>query len=306
MEKRLIKIEELNAGERIDVVLAELFLDLTRSRIQNLILEGRVSVQGSLIKSKSYKVKADDEISLQVDAPVLLEAKAEDIPLKILYEDDSLLVVDKERGMVVHPGPGNYTGTIVNGLLYHCQGKLSSINGIIRPGIVHRLDKDTGGVMVVAKDDESHKSLAGQFEQRTVTRLYKAIVHNNFTEDEGTVNQAIGRDPNNRLRMKVDLKKGREAITHYKVIERFGRLTYIEAGLETGRTHQIRVHMAYIKHPIIGDRLYGPKNDPYQKQGQYLHAVTLGFIHPKSGEKVEFHSPLPEDFESLIEKFRRK
>ena len=306
MEKRLVKIEEINVSERLDVVLAELFPDLSRSRIQNLIVEGKVSVQGKPIQSKSYKVKLDEEISLEIDQPVLLEAKAEDIPLKILYEDDSLLVVDKEKGVVVHPGPGNYSGTLVNGLLYHCQGKLSSINGVIRPGIVHRLDKDTGGVMVVAKDDESHKNLAGQFEERSVTRLYWAIVHNNFTEDEGTVNQPIGRDPNNRLRMKVDSKNGREAITHYKVIERFGRLTHIEAGLGTGRTHQIRVHMAYIKHPIIGDQLYGPKNDPYQNQSQYLHAVTLGFVHPKTGEKLEFSSPLPEDFEILMARVRGK
>lgn len=299
MEKRLIKIEEYYEGQRVDSVLAELFPDLTRSRIQNLIGQARVFVHGRPLTSKSYKVKADDEISLEIDEPVLLEAKAEDLPLRIIYEDDSILVLDKARGMVVHPGPGNLTGTLVNGLLYHCKDNLSSINGVIRPGIVHRLDKDTGGVMVVAKNDESHRSLASQFEERKVTRLYEALVHNNFIEDQGRIDQAIGRDPNNRLRMKVDPKKGRQAITNYKVLERFGRMTHIEASLETGRTHQIRVHMAFVKHPIVGDPLYGPKNDPYQSYGQYLHARTLAFIHPKSGARVEFHSPLPEAFKKI-------
>lgn len=306
MEKRLIKIEELQSGERIDIVLAEIFPDLTRSRIQKLIAEGRVFVGENPLQSKNYRVKEEEEFIIEIDEPVLLEAKAENLPLKILYEDESLLVLDKEKGMVVHPGAGNPTGTLVNGLLYHCRGKLSSINGVIRPGIVHRLDKDTSGVLVVAKDDETHRNLAAQFEGRTVTRIYGAIVHNNFQEDEGKIDQPIGRDPANRLRMKVDVKRGREAITHYRVVERFGRFTLIEASLETGRTHQIRVHMAHIKHPVIGDPLYGPKKDDHQDYGQYLHAQTLGFIHPKSQKPVEFHSPLPENFLTLMENLRKK
>lgn len=306
MDKRLIRIEEFQAGERIDLVLAELFPDLSRSRIQKLMAEGKVMLAGAPVNAKSYRVKEEDEISLEIDEPVLLEARAEDLPLKIIYEDERLIVVDKEEGMVVHPGPGNSSGTLVNGLLYHCRGNLSSINGIIRPGIVHRLDKDTSGLLVAAKDDEVHRNLAAQFERRTVERIYRAVVHNSFQEDDGLINEPIGRDPNNRLKMKVDLKKGREAITLYRVLERFGRQTYVEAELKTGRTHQIRVHMAYIKHPILGDSIYGPKKDKDREDRLFLHAYKLGFIHPKTGRPMEFTSSLPYDFEKVLENLRKK
>ncbi len=306
MDKRLIRIEEFQAGERIDLVLAELFPDLSRSRIQKLMAEGKVMLAGAPVNAKSYRVKEEDEISLEIDEPVLLEARAEDLPLKIIYEDERLIVVDKEEGMVVHPGPGNSSGTLVNGLLYHCRGNLSSINGIIRPGIVHRLDKDTSGLLVAAKDDEVHRNLAAQFERRTVERIYRAVVHNSFQEDDGLVNKPIGRDPNNRLKMKVDLKKGREAITLYRVLERFGRQTYVEAELKTGRTHQIRVHMAYIKHPILGDSIYGPKKDKDREDRLFLHAYKLGFIHPETGRPMEFTSSLPYDFEKVLENLRKK
>jgi len=299
-----IKIEEQDAEERMDIVLPELLENTSRSSIQKLIEKGNVLVNGVPVTSKKYKLKEGDLVEVRIEDPTPLQAEPENIPLSIIYEDADLLVVNKPKGMVVHPAAGNWTGTLVNGILYHCQGRLSSINGVIRPGIVHRIDKDTSGLLVVAKNDNSHQKLAEQFAAHTITRAYRAIVHNNFTEDEGVIDAPIGRDPKNRLRMAVTERNGKQAITHYKVLERFGRFTYIEATLETGRTHQIRVHMAHINHPLLGDELYGPKKSPIKTNGQVLHAKTLGFLHPSSGEYIEFDSPLPEDFCEILNKLR--
>lgn len=299
-----IKIEEQDAGERMDIVLPELLENISRSSIQKLIEKGNVCVNGIPVTSKKYKLKEGDLVEVRIEEPTPLQAEPENIPLEIVYEDADLLVVNKPKGMVVHPAAGNWTGTLVNGILYHCQDRLSSINGVIRPGIVHRIDKDTSGLLVVAKNDISHQALAEQFAAHTITRAYRAIVYNNFAEDQGVVNAPIGRDPRNRLRMTVIERKGKQATTYYKVLERFGRFTYIEATLKTGRTHQIRVHMAHINHPLLGDDLYGPKKSPVRTEGQVLHAKTLGFRHPSSGEYVEFDSPLPEDFSQTLNKLR--
>lgn len=304
MMKTLLKIEESDAGERIDITLTDLLTGVSRSSIQKLTEKGKILVNGLPVPSKSYKLKEGDSVEIQFEEPVLLAAVPEDLPIDIIYEDDDLIVVNKSKGMVVHPAPGNPSGTLVNGILYHCRGRLSSINGVIRPGIVHRIDKDTSGLLVVAKNDSAHQKLAEQFAAHSITRLYRAIVHNNFSSDEGTVDAPIGRDPHNRLRMAVTEKNGKAAKTHYKVLERFGPLTYIEAVLETGRTHQIRVHMAYIKHPLLGDELYGPKKSVVKTQGQMLHAKVIGFIHPTRGEYVEFDSSLPDEFEQILEKLR--
>ena len=299
-----IKIEEQDAGERMDIVLPELLENISRSSIQKLIEKGNVCVNGIPVTSKKYKLKEGDLVEVRIEEPTPLQAEPENIPLEIVYEDADLLVVNKPKGMVVHPAAGNWTGTLVNGILYHCQDRLSSINGVIRPGIVHRIDKDTSGLLVVAKNDISHQALAEQFAAHTITRAYRAIVYNNFAEDQGVVNAPIGRDPRNRLRMTVIERKGKQATTYYKVLERLGRFTYIEATLKTGRTHQIRVHMAHINHPLLGDDLYGPKKSPVRTEGQVLHAKTLGFRHPSSGEYVEFDSPLPEDFSQTLNKLR--
>ncbi len=288
----------------MDIVLPELLENTSRSSIQKLIEKGNVCVNGTPVTSKKYKLKEGDLVEVRIEEPIPLQAEPENIPLEIVYEDADLLVVNKPKGMVVHPAAGNWTGTLVNGILYHCQDRLSSINGVIRPGIVHRIDKDTSGLLVVAKNDISHQALAEQFAAHTITRAYRAIVYNNFTEDQGVVNAPIGRDPRNRLRMTVTQKKGKQATTYYKVLERFGRFTYIEATLKTGRTHQIRVHMAHINHPLLGDELYGPKKSPVRTEGQVLHAKTLGFQHPSSGKYVEFDSPLPEGFSQVLNKLR--
>ncbi|GAB1476680.1 RluA family pseudouridine synthase [Bacillota bacterium] len=304
MMKTLLRIEESDAGERIDAALADILTGVSRSSIQRLIEKDKVLVNGLPVISKSYKLKEGDSVDISFEEPVLLAAIPENLPLDIFYEDDDVIVVNKPKGMVVHPAPGNPQGTLVNGILYHCQGRLSSINGIIRPGIVHRIDKDTSGLLVVAKNDAAHRNLAEQFAAHSITREYRAIVYNNFSEDEGTVDAPIGRDPKNRLRMAVTEKNSKPARTRYKVLERFGRFTYIEAVLETGRTHQIRVHMAYINHPLLGDEVYGPNKKDSKIRGQMLHAGTIGFKHPASGQYVEFHSPLPDDFRRVLEKLR--
>ncbi|MDI9493165.1 MAG: RluA family pseudouridine synthase [Bacillota bacterium] len=304
MMRIAFKIEEQDAGERMDIVLSRLLEDTSRSGVQKLIEKGGVLVNGIPVLLKKHKLAEGDLVEVNIEEPVLLEASPENIPLNIVYEDEDLLVVDKPKGMVVHPAAGNPTGTLVNGVLYHCRGRLSSINGVIRPGIVHRIDKDTSGLLVIAKNDKAHQSLAEQFAAHTITRAYRAIVHNNFTEDKGLVDAPIGRDPKNRLRMAVVQRNGKEARTHYRVLERFGKFTYIEAVLETGRTHQIRVHMAHINHPLLGDPLYGPKRSAIKAEGQMLHAKTLGFRHPSTGEYMEFDSPLPEDFDQMLAKLR--
>ena len=295
-------IEKDMEGTRIDSVLSLLLTDLSRNYLTRLIEQGCLSVNGSVCTVKKYKVKEGDRVEITIPEPEILKVEAEDIPIEIVYEDDDLLVVNKERGMVVHPAPGNYSGTLVNALMYHLGDRLSSINGVIRPGIVHRIDKDTSGLLVIAKNDKAHESLAQQLKDHSVTRRYFALVFDNIASDSGTVDEPIGRDPGNRLRKKVGGETAREAVTHYEVLERFGRYTLISCRLETGRTHQIRVHMAYIKHPLVGDMLYGPSRQPDWLGGQMLHAGVLGFVHPSTGEYMEFHAPIPEYFKQNMKK----
>ena len=258
-EKYQFYIEEEQKGTRIDLVLSLSLPDTSRSFIQKLFEKGNILVNGKPCTSKKYKVAASDLVEITIPKPVDLQIEAEDIPIDIVYEDEDLLVVDKPRGMVVHPAVGNYTGTLVNAVMFHCGERLSSINGVIRPGIVHRIDKDTSGLLMIAKNDKAHESLSAQLAEHSITRRYQALVYHNIREDEGTVNAPLGRDPKNRLKRAVTNMNAKHAVTHYKVLERFGKYTLIEAQLETGRTHQIRVHMAYIKHPLVGDLLYGPK-----------------------------------------------
>jgi len=309
--KEEINITEETKGTRLDLVLSAGLEDYSRSFIQKLFEKGSIAVNGEICTSKKYKCSAGDRVEITIPQPEKLEAKAEDIPINIVYEDEDLIVVDKPAGMVVHPAPGNYTGTLVNALLYHCGDQLSSINGVIRPGIVHRIDKDTSGLLMAAKNDRAHLGLAHQLEEHSINRQYRAIVYNNIKEDEGTVDEPIGRDPRNRLRNAVikdgmpGFESARNAVTHYKVLERFGKFTLVEAKLETGRTHQIRVHMAYIKHPLLGDELYGPAKNKEGAKRQMLHAGVLGFVHPVKGEYMEFESPLPEDFQKVLSKLRQ-
>ena len=302
MERFEIQVDNDMAGKRIDVVLSACLEEISRSYVQKLIEGGQVTVNGDFCNEKKYKAKAGDMIAIEIPEPEKLEVLPEDIPLDIVYEDDDLIVVNKPAGMVVHPANGNYTGTLVNALMYHCGDDLSSINGVVRPGIVHRIDKDTSGLLMIAKTDKAHMSLSQQLAEHSITRRYIALVYNNFKDDEGTIDAPIGRDPKNRLRNAVlfNSSSAKRAVTHYKVLERFGRYTLIEARLETGRTHQIRVHMAYSGHPLVGDELYGPAKNKVGAKRQMLHAKVLGFIHPTSGEYMEFNSPLPDDMEMVI------
>ena len=301
----LISIGEEAAGERVDSAIAGAQEEFSRSFVSRLIEAGNLELNGKPCSSKKAKVALGDQIRLTLPPPAEIEAEPEDLPIDVVYEDDELLLINKAKGMVVHPAPGNESGTLVNAVLYRCKGRLSSISGRIRPGIVHRLDKDTSGLILVAKTDEAHRSLAGQLESRTVMRAYEAIVHDNFADDEGVIDAPIGRDPGNRLRQAVGGAGSRSAVTRYRVIERFGRFTHIEARLETGRTHQIRVHMAHIRHPVLGDTLYGPKKGALGAASQTLHARALGFVHPKTGEYMEFDSGLPEWFSALLSKLGR-
>lgn len=298
-----VQIDEKNQGARIDMALSLLLEELSRSSIQKLIEEGNVTINERICKSKKEKVKNLDCISIRIPEPEPLDIIPEDIPIDIIYEDQDLLIVNKGKNMVVHPAAGNYTGTLVNAILFHCKD-LSGVNGIARPGIVHRIDKDTSGLLMIAKNDFAHKSLAEQLAAHTISRAYHAIVYNNFTEDEGTIDQPIGRDPKNRLKQAVTSLNAKNAVTHYKVLERLGPFNYIEARLETGRTHQIRVHMSYINHPLLGDPVYGPKKPAFGIQSQMLHAKILGFIHPRTGEYMEFESPLPEQFQGILTRLR--
>lgn len=305
-----LNITEAEKGTRLDLVLSAALEDYSRSFIQKLFESGNISVNGEVCRTKKYKAEAGDQVKITVPQPEKLEVTAEDIPLDIVYEDDQLLVVNKPAGMVVHPAPGNYSGTLVNALMHHCGNELSSINGVIRPGIVHRIDKDTSGLLMVAKTDRAHSSLSQQLAEHSITRKYRAIVYSNIREDEGTVDKPIGRSPVNRLRNAVILPgmpgnaAARSAVTHYRVLERFGGFTLIEAVLETGRTHQIRVHMSYIKHPLLGDELYGPSKNKVGAKRQMLHAGVLGFVHPVSGEYMEFTAPLPADYEEVLNRLR--
>lgn len=300
-----IIIDNETEGARLDKALSFSLPETSRTYLQKLIEMGMVSVNGITCFSKKYPVKQNDRLEVNLPEPEALDVAPENLNLSIVYEDQDLLVVDKPKGMVVHPAPGNLSGTLVNGILYHCQGQLSTINGVIRPGIVHRIDKDTTGLLLVAKNDAAHHSLAEQLAAHTITRGYLAVVYNNFPEETGRIDAPIGRDPANRLRQKVTDRNGKEAITNYRMLERLGRFTLIEARLETGRTHQIRVHMAYQGHPLLGDYVYGPKKNNLNVDGQLLHAYLLGFIHPRTGEYMEFQSPLPSEFESVLYKLRK-
>ncbi|MEG0371748.1 MAG: RluA family pseudouridine synthase, partial [Clostridium sp.] len=287
-----VSIKEEEVGSRIDVLLCENIEAFSRNQIKKLIDDECVTVNDKIIKS-NYKMRKGDSIKVQVPQPRELELIAEDIPLDIVYEDDDFVVVNKAKGMVVHPATGNYSGTLVNALLYKCKN-LSSINGVIRPGIVHRIDKETSGVLVVAKNDMAHNSLSEQIKEHTVKRVYMALVEGIIKVDEGTIDAPIGRHPVERKKMTITDKNSRHAITHFKVIEKFERNTLIEARLETGRTHQIRVHMASLGYPIVGDPVYGFKKQRFSIEGQALHAKMLGFIHPTTGEYVEFSAEIPE------------
>ena len=301
MENFKFEILEEDNGKRIDKYLSSLLDGKSRSYIQRVIDDGKVNVNGKIVKS-NYKLKIKDIINLEIPEPTELEVIPENIPLDILYEDKDVIVVNKSQGMVVHPAPGSSNGTMVNALLYHCKD-LSGINGVIRPGIVHRIDKDTSGILVVAKNDNSHNILAEQLKDHSMTREYYALVEGIIKEDEGTINEPLARHPKERIKISV-VKGGREAITHFKVIERFKEYTLVKCILETGRTHQIRVHMAYIGHPLVGDPVYGYKKQKFKLQGQMLHAKVLGFIHPSTKEYMQFESPLPDYFTEIINKLK--
>lgn len=303
MEETILIVDKESENNRIDKYLAEVFNGKSRSYIQGLIEKENIKVNGKSIKS-NYKVKENDEILIVMPEALELEVEPEDIPLDILYEDNDVIVINKPQGMVVHPAPGNYTKTLVNALLYHCKD-LSTINGVIRPGIVHRIDKDTTGVLVVAKNDESHNFLSKQLQTHSMKREYIALVEGRLKEDKGTINKPIGRNKKDRLKMGI-VEDGKRAVTHYEVLERYKNTTLIKCVLETGRTHQIRVHMASIGHPLVGDEVYGFKKQRFKLKGQVLHAKTLGFIHPKTKEYMEFTTNLPEYYNNLIEKLRKE
>jgi len=295
-------IEEQQQGERIDKAISSIQTEWSRTQISNWITEGIVKVNGETVKAK-YKVKAGDVVEIIVPEAEPLDVIAENLALDIVYEDADVLVVNKPKGMVVHPAPGHMTGTLVNGLMYQCKD-LSGINGIMRPGIVHRIDKDTSGLLMVAKNDVAHESLVDQLVNKTVTRKYIALVHGHIAHDKGTIDAPIGRDQKDRQKQAI-VDNGKHAVTHFHVVERFGDYTLVECRLETGRTHQIRVHMNYIGFPLVGDPKYGPKKT-IDFGGQVLHAATLGFNHPSSGEYLEFETPLPADYEQLLNELRNK
>lgn len=291
--------EELD-GERIDKALNFLIESLSRSFIAKLVKENQVLVNGKSVKA-SYVLKTDDEVIFRLPTSVQPDIQPENIPLDILYEDKEVIVINKPKGMVVHPAAGHYSGTLVNALMYHCGHELSGINGVMRPGIVHRIDMDTTGSIIVCKNDTAHNCIAAQLKEHSITRKYHAICYGVLKEDEGTINKPIGRHPNDRKKMAVNEKNGKNAITHYKVLKRFQNYTYIECQLETGRTHQIRVHMASIGYPLLGDEVYAPgRKHPFHLDGQTLHAKILGFIHPVLREYIELDAPLPEYFEALL------
>ena len=294
-------IEEHGVGERIDKFLSDMLSSYSRSHIQKLINDNLVLVNNKNIKS-NYKLSKNDSLTVYIPFPTEYEILPEDIPLDIVYEDDDVILVNKPKGMVVHPAAGHYSGTLVNALMHHCKDNLSGINGVLRPGIVHRIDMDTTGIIVACKNDAAHNSLSEQLKVHSITRYYYAICHNAFKEESGTVNAPLGRHPQDRKKMAINYKNGKEAITHYEVIENFSKYAFIRCKLETGRTHQIRVHMASIGHPLLGDNVYCNAKTPFKLQGQTLHAGVLGFVHPRTGEYMEFEAELPDYFKELLKK----
>lgn len=301
MEEVVFTIREDMEDERIDRCVSMLVDSLSRSYLQKLIGEGRLLVNGAPAKS-SYRARLEDEVRLFLPDSEMPAIEAENIPLDILYEDPDVIVVNKPKGMVVHPAAGHYGGTLVNALMYHCGTQLSGINGVLRPGIVHRIDRDTTGSVIACKNDRAHDCLAKQLREHSVNRRYHAICHGVMARDEGTIDKPVGRHPTERKKMAVDARRGKRAVTHYRVLKRFQKFTYVECVLETGRTHQIRVHMAAIGHPILGDEVYGGgRKSPFKLEGQTLHAKILGFTHPSTGEYVETDAPLPEYFEHLLD-----
>ena len=300
MKEFTYKIDLEDEEERIDKWISNTLQTLSRSYIQKLIKENNVFVNGKAQKA-SYRIKADDVISFQIPDASEPSIPAEEIPLSILYEDEDVLIVDKPKNMVVHPAPGHYNGTLVNAVMFHCKENLSGINGILRPGIVHRIDKDTTGSLIVCKNDTAHQFVASQLKEHSITRKYRAIVHGRLAVEEGTINAPIGRDEKERKKMAVNEKNGKPAVTHYKVLKTFREYSYIECRLETGRTHQIRVHMASIGHPLLGDMVYGNRKTNYHLEGQTLHAMTIGLKLPSTGEYLEISAPLPAYFEHLLE-----
>ncbi len=297
-DKEIIIVPDISS-DRIDKIIPTLYAELSRSSAQQLIEDGMILVNGAVCNKKTV-VKCGDEIEISLPEPTVLSVDAEDIPLDIVYEDEHLLVVNKPKGMVVHPAAGNYNGTLVNALMHHCGDSLSGINGVIRPGIVHRIDKDTSGLLVVAKTDTAHRGLAEQIKEHSFTRIYNTVVVGNIKDDSGTINAPIGRHPKDRKKQAVTDKNSKNAVTHYEVLERFNGFTYLKVTLETGRTHQIRVHMAYRGNPVAGDVVYGNPKKTYGLEGQCLNASTIGFIHPVTGEYLEFTTELPEYFKDFL------
>lgn len=298
-------VEQEETGERIDKFLSQAHEgDWSRTQLQGWIKDGNVQINGKGVKG-NYRLQEGDEITLNVPSPVELDLQPEPVELDIVYEDKDVVVVNKSRGLVVHPAPGNYSGTLVNGLLHHCKD-LSKVNGIHRPGIVHRIDKDTSGLLMVAKNDQAHESLAAQLKEHSVLRRYVALVHGVIPHELGTIDGPIGRDPKNRQQMAVVFENSKHAVTHFKVLERFDQYTLVECHLETGRTHQIRVHFKYIGYPLVGDTKYGPRKNEFHLEGQALHARDLGFVHPTTGEGIEFTSSLPEEIEKILTILRKR
>ena len=306
MDKYLMELFTYQIGfgedeQRLDKWISAALPDLSRSYIQKCIKEQNVLVNQKPQKA-SYRLKVDDEIVFDIPKAMEPAIEAENLPLAILYEDEDILVVDKPKGMVVHPAPGHYSGTLVNAVMYHCKDRLSGINGVLRPGVVHRIDRDTTGSLILCKNDAAHRNIAKQLKEHTITRKYRAVVHGVLEQDTGTVSAPIGRDPKERKRMAVNEKNGKPAVTNYTVLQRFKEYTYVECQLETGRTHQIRVHMASIGHPLLGDAVYCRRKEPFALEGQTLHAMTIGFLHPVTGRYLELTAPLPAYFEQLLHK----
>lgn len=301
MEQLEFLILKNDEDKRIDSFLNDNIESISRSRIQKLIEEKQILVNNKNI-NKNYKLKENDKIIVNIEEPKEIDILPEDIPLNIVYEDEDVILINKPQNMVVHPANGHYSHTLVNALMYHCKDNLSGINGIMRPGIVHRIDKDTSGILIVAKNDKAHQSLASQLEDHSMTRVYYAIVYNNLKNDTGTIDAPIGRHPVDRKKMAVTDKNSKRAVTHYEVLQRFKKYTFIRLKLETGRTHQIRVHMAYIGNPLLGDSVYGKEKQPFNLIGQVLHAKVLGFVHPTTNQYLEFETELPQYFKDLLKK----